>query len=442
MVKRTDRLGARRPLLRVDPATGQLQERTYFVNVLSGPDAGITVELEGSLTVGTFEKAGLVLKDSTVSRYHVEFRPRSEGVQVIDLRSTNGTFLAGIRIQEVTVEQEAHFKIGQTVLRVWLRDRDVDDDKAPRKFGPSVSDSPPMRKLFGILQRVALSDCTVLFQGETGVGKDLLARATHAASARKEGPWVVRNCGALTPELIESELFGHARGAFTGADKERNGAFLEARQGTLFLDDIGELPLELQPKLLRALDTGRIKPLGQDAEREVDVRVMAATHRDLEAEVKAGRFRQDLFFRLSVVPVHVPPLRDRREDIPQLIRQMVGEGEGQLDVSDEVLALYAGYRWPGNVRELRNVVERAMVGAELQPPGTAPRTSSTGSSGDMELPFKVAKQQHLDSFTRAYLENLLVKCGRNVTKMSQSAGIARHYLRELLDRYGIDASDA
>lgn len=440
-MKRTEPLHAARPLLRVTPE-GELHERTYSLSVLAGPDLGLNRVLTQPLVVGSQPGADLVLKDSTVSRLHVQLSPRAEGVHVRDLQSTNGTFLSGARVHDITIEQEAHLRVGQSVLRISLQEKTLDVPSGPGRLGAAVSEVPVMRRLFGVLERVAQSDSSVLLLGETGVGKEVLARAVHTASARQNHPFVVVDCGALAPSLIESELFGHVKGAFTGAVGARPGAFLEASQGTLFLDEIGELPLDLQPKLLRALDSGTVKPVGHDASRDVDVRIVAATHRDLEAEVSAGRFRQDLYFRLAVVPVKVPPLRERLSDLPLLIQHFAAQlNSGAVDVSSEVLALFQGYAWPGNVRELRNVVERALAGAGLEAPRSSARKTEETTTVNLRLPFKEAKRQLMDSFVRSYLESLTERCGGNLSRMSRSAGIARHYLRELMQKHELGETE-
>ncbi|MBK7860649.1 MAG: sigma 54-dependent Fis family transcriptional regulator [Archangiaceae bacterium] len=438
MANRTAPIEGTRPLLSVDPETGALRERSYTLTVASGPDQGREVVLTAPLTVGTHPSAGLVLSDGTVSRFHAELRPSPLGLQVKDLDSRNGTFLGEARVREAVIERSALLKVGQTALRVTLQEHAVAVGEAPRQLGEAITRTAAMARVLGLLEQVAKSDSSVLLLGETGVGKEVLARAVHQVSERSERRFVVVDCGALAASVVESELFGHVKGAFTGAEQARSGAFVEARGGTLFLDEIGELPLELQPKLLRALDSRSVKPLGSDDFVEVDVRIVAATHRDLRAEVAAGRFREDLYFRLAVVPVRVPPLRERLADLPALIERFAG---ADLALTAEVSTLFEGYRWPGNVRELRNVVERALAGSSLEAPvaeRVAPAGAAASSSeGALDLPFKEAKRQLTDTFTRAYLENLLARCEGNVSKMARTAGVARHYLRELLQRYGL-----
>jgi DNA-binding NtrC family response regulator len=280
--------------------------------------------------------------------------------------------------------------------------------------------------------------------GETGTGKEVLARAIHARSARAKMPFVVVDCGAVAPTLIESELFGHVRGAFTGAVSDRSGAFLEADGGTIFLDELGELPMELQPKLLRVLEAGTIRRVGEDKHRKVDVRVVAATHRDLEKEIDAGRFRRDLYYRLAVVLVTVPPLRDRLDDIPFLARHFVQQmGRGDFELPRALLARFAAYHWPGNVRELRNLVERALAGADIDPLPQEPQAARALSTGEnlTDLPFKEAKERLVDSFAKEYLAALLEKCGGNISEAARQAGIARNYVHRLVQKYGLRGHD-
>ncbi|MGA9525061.1 MAG: sigma-54 dependent transcriptional regulator, partial [Myxococcaceae bacterium] len=263
-------------------------------------------------------------------------------------------------------------------------------------------------------------------------------------SMRAEAPLVIVDCGAVAASVIESELFGHAKGAFTGAVANRNGAFLEADGGTLFLDEIGELPLEHQPKLLRVLETGTVKRVGEDRPRKVNVRVIAATHRNLRAEVEKGTFRRDLYFRLNVVPVHVPPLRERTEDLPVLTHAILGQLQRtDFEVSEELLERFRAYHWPGNVRELRNVIERAVSGggSELEPDpawsGDGQQPAPSANAGLADLPFKEAKDRLVEGFTREYLETLFRKHGGNVSAVARAAGIARNHVYNLLTRYGL-----
>ncbi len=442
----TERLQHAAALVRLDRASGTLKERRYQATVVFGPDLGLTREITGRLTVGTHVDAGLPLKDTTVSRYHVEFEAKPDGVRVRDLESTNGTYLGATRISEVVVEHEAVLSVGKTQLKISMLEADLGLPTAEPNFGAAVGASTAMKQLFGILHKVSPTDSTVLLLGETGTGKEVLAKAIHQHSGRANQPFVVVDCGAVAPTLIESELFGHVRGSFTGAVADRNGAFLEADGGTIFLDEIGELPLELQPKLLRALEAGQIRRVGEDKTRRVDVRVIAATHRDLDKEVESGRFRRDLYYRLAVVLVSVPPLRDRLEDLPLLVSHFVHSmGRGDFELNRQLMARFASYHWPGNVRELRNLIERALAGADVDPrppteaAATKPRPVPAG--GELtDLPFKEAKERLVESFTKDYLVALLEKCDGNISQAAREAGIARNYVHRLVQKYSLKAT--
>jgi two-component system response regulator GlrR len=441
----TEPLQSPSALLRLDRASGTLKERKYQVAIVGGPGTGTSRTIEGALMVGSHPDAGLSLADATVSRYHVELTARPDGVLVKDLESTNGTYLGGTRVSEVIVEDQAVLSLGKTTLKVSMVEADLGTPAEQSIFGTAVGASAAMKQLFGILDKVSPSDSTVLLLGETGTGKEVMARAIHARSKRAARRFVVVDCGAVAPTLIESELFGHARGSFTGAISDRNGAFLEADGGTIFLDEIGELPLELQPKLLRVLEAGTVRRVGEDKHRRVDVRVVAATHRDLESEVAAGRFRRDLYYRLAVVLVQVPPLRDRLDDLPLLSQHFVKSmGRGDFELPRSLMARFAAYHWPGNVRELRNLVERALAGADVEPlaqeTATAARTL-TATEAITDLPFKEAKERLVESFTKEYLVTLLEKCGGNISQMAREAGIARNYVHRLVAKYGLKAQD-
>jgi two-component system response regulator GlrR len=426
-------------LLRIDPATGSLKTRTYQLSIVAGPDAGRTLPLTGTARVGTHADCEVCLRDETVSRYHVELQSRGDGVRVRDLASTNGTLISGIRIQDAIVEPPVNVRVGKTELRISVNEAEVGLPQGPAAFGGALGTSAAMRRLFGVLQRVAPTDATVLLLGETGTGKEVVARALHAASSRASEPFVVVDCGALSKELIESELFGHVRGAFTGAQTDRRGAFLDAHRGTVFLDEIGELPLEVQPKLLRVLESGAVKRVGDDLFQTIDLRVVAATHRDLQEHVRRGAFREDLYFRLAVVPVIIPPLRERREDVPLLIQHVISQQHrGAFDLPQPLLTGLASYSWPGNVRELRNVVERALAGGDIQleDGGAGPAPSASELSA---LPFKEAKERLVSAFTREYLAALLEQCDGNISQVARTAGIARNYVQRLVQKYGIKA---
>jgi two-component system, NtrC family, response regulator GlrR len=442
--QRTERLND--SPLRVD-SNGRLQHLAWKVKVVSGPDAGLSLALTGKTIVGSGETSRLKLTDTSVSREHLELEARSDGVSLRDLGSTNGTLVGGARIDTAIVEQQAVISLGRTLLSLSV-DVQEEDIEGPLELEGLVAVSAPMRRVFGLVERLAPTDTPVVLFGETGTGKEGLARALHARSLRRKGPMVVVDCGALAPQLIESELFGHTRGAFTGAVNDRPGAFAEAEGGTLFLDEIGDLPLELQPRLLRALEARQIKRLGEDRHRAVDVRIVAATNRQLDVEVKEGRFRSDLYFRLAVAMLRVPPLRERREDLPTLIRALLTQlGRESFDLNYELLTQLASYSWPGNVRELRNVVARAVVSDEVSletvlNPVTGEASAvatrpAENPSAQLAVPFKEAKEKLVEAFTRQYLVALLAKYDGNVTQMARASGLARTYLHDLLSRYGL-----
>jgi len=420
--------------------------------VMSGPDEGAEVALHGEVIVGSGTDCALRLSDPAISRRHASFTAEASGIRIADLGSRNGTFVGETRVKEADVPVGAVVRLGATSLAVQPRwyVREVPPSTA-RRFGELLGESVAMREVFAMLERVAPTDVTLLVEGESGTGKELAARSIHRASPRRDQPYVVFDCGAVPPELAESELFGHKKGAFSGAVSDRAGAFNRADGGTICLDEIGELPLELQPKLLRVLETGEVRSVGDDDLRKVDVRVIAATNRDLAAEARSGRFRSDLLYRLAVVKVRIPPLRHRPEDIPLLVASLLSDALPEGDeVSGDNLTRLARYAWPGNVRELRNVLTRAVSLANVpgQPPvrfgdlvfnlGPAPEAPHTigltypGVASP--LPFKEARDQLMASFERAYVQALLERHGGNVTKAAKAAGVSRKYLYEIMNR--------
>ncbi len=320
-------------------------------------------------------------------------------------------------------------------------------------FHNLVGRSAPMRDVYALLEKAAQVDATVLLLGETGTGKELAARAIHYHSARREHRFVAVNCGALPAELIESELFGHARGAFTGAAVAKAGLFEEARGGTLFLDEVGELPLPAQVKLNRALQEKEIRRVGESTPVKIDVRIVAATHRDLREEVRAGRFREDLFYRLNVIAVTLPPLRDRAEDVPLLAAHFLDKHARALrrpllGFEPEALVRLAGHGWPGNVRELENTVERAVavasgerIGVADLPPEVAAAPAAAPMGALAALPYRDAVAGARDRVTREYLVALLTEFEGNVTRAAERAGLERESLHRLLRKHGLRSDD-
>ncbi len=414
--------------------------------VVEGPDAGRAVPLESARVVGSGSQADLRLVDDTVSTEHLRVTPEGARFRVEDLGSTNGTLYEGSRVEALEVGPGATLKLGRTVVRIEPTARPLEvRPSSARRFGELVAESLAMREVFAVLELAAPQDVTVLVTGETGTGKELVARALHERSPRRAGPFVTVDCGALPESLLESELFGHVRGAFTGAVAERKGAFARAHGGTLFLDELGRVSPAVQARLLRALEARTVKPVGADEERTVDVRVLAATPTDLSGAVAQGTFRADLLYRLSVVTLELPPLRQRKEDLPLLVQELLRRRG--LDVSDlegENLDRLRGHRWPGNVRELRNVLERAWVlspGAqrfsELKLSFAPQVGGGDGLPLRVDLPFKEAKEAVTGVFERSYLRELMARHRDNLTAAAKDAGVDRKHWRSLLKKHGL-----
>ncbi len=313
---------------------------------------------------------------------------------------------------------------------------------------PTVGRHPTVLEVQNLAHRAARCHLPVLITGETGTGKELLARAIHAQSPRSDGPFVVVDCGVLSRDVARSELFGHLRGSFTGAFENRCGLVKEARGGTLFLDEVGDLPGDLQPHLLRLLQEGEFRPVGDSRIHRADVRLVAATHRDLKQQVLEGRFREDLFYRLDVIHLHLPPLRDRRSDIPLLIEHFVAKSQENglriRPLSPEVRMLLEGYDWPGNVRELTHVISRALLlaeGEQVYPGDLPPHIQASGTSeADLyELSYKEARHLSLDRFTREYLHRALLRTGGNVSQAARESGIGRQYFQVRMAEHGFRA---
>jgi transcriptional regulator with PAS, ATPase and Fis domain len=362
-----------------------------------------------------------------------------------DLGSTNGTMVGGYRVSSAALRPGAVIGLGKTHIRF---------DAGPEARVPSGEDgfglllgrSKPMLELFERLKKVSPSNATILIQGETGTGKELIAETIHNASERADGPFVVFDCARIAPSLLEAELFGHERGAFTGAHETRIGVIESADGGTVFLDEIGELPIDLQPKLLRALERQEISRIGSAKNRRLNIRILAATNRDLRAMVSQGTFREDLFYRLDVVKVQVPALRDRRADIPMLaehfLRQLSSEQNPTLP--EDLVAMFASHDWPGNVRELRSAIERwvllgknhRLVTETMTPVRTAEGSAVSGDF-DLESSFRDVKARVVSSWERSYLEKLMSRYDGNISKAARAVRMSRNYLTELLQRYQV-----
>ncbi|MBI2338921.1 MAG: sigma 54-interacting transcriptional regulator [Deltaproteobacteria bacterium] len=393
------------------------------------------VDLPSSKVVlGSNASCDIVIDDEYVSGRHCRIVPDGGGFFLEDLNSTNGTWVGEVRINRAALKRPIEFVIGKT--RVRFDDAGADEAVLPmdqNHFCGLVGQTESMRLLFSRIARVAPTDQTVLVYGETGSGKELVARAIHELSPRRDKPYVILNCGAISVHLIESELFGHEKGAFTGAVARRAGAFEQANNGTLFLDEIGELPLELQPKLLRVLENRAIRRVGGDEEIPVDVRIVAATHKNLSEQVKKGTFREDLFFRLFVIPLSVPPLKDRKDDVPLLADYFLRQASPQspLSLSPEVLSKLAAYSWPGNVRELKNVVLRSLVFCD----GPVIRPEHIELIGGD--PGREAERMSLDRVEKYKILEALEKTGGNKAQTADLLGIAKSTLFKKLKDYGI-----
>ena len=420
-----------------------LSHHGYRLVVLSGELRGRDIEVvRDSITLGRSRQCEVMVPDESVSRVHAEIRREDDRYRLLDCDSTAGTYLGGSRITDAFLRPGDALRLGQVELRFVPRDRQLEllPSEAER-FGPVLGRSLAMRRVFAVLERVCDKHVTVLLRGETGTGKDLVARAIHDESARREQPFVIVDCGALAPEQIEVELFG------SRDDGEiRRGAFELADTGTLFLDEIAELPADLQPKLLRVLESGRFRRVEGSEERNADVRVIAASNRDLRACVDADSFREDLYFRLAVVSCELPTLRERREDIAMLIEAFSHRLPPGMwrPPEPEAMARLIGYDWPGNVRELRNVVERS---AYLSPDGVIDLMASDRRDPgeprkiafDPTLTFREQKERAVERFEEAYLHWLLERAGGNISRGAREADMDRKYLHKLLRRYGIDA---
>jgi DNA-binding NtrC family response regulator len=446
------------------------------------------------IRIGSMDDNDVVISDDTVSRYHCRIAQEDTGYVVFDQRSTNGTFVNKVRVREAFLKPGSIVSVGQSQLRFNAREEEVQivPSRNDRCAG-LIGGNPRMREIYSIIEKIAPTATTVVIDGETGTGKEVVAQAIHSLSPRSRNDLVVFDCGAVPPNLIESELFGHEKGSFTGAMMTRQGLFEQADGGTLFLDELGELPLDLQPKLLRALEQREVRRVGSTKAAKVDVRIIAATNRNLEDEVRAGRFRQDLFYRLSVVRLHLPALRERADDIPLLVDHFletgaynrVGPRQKVRAVAPDALVVLQGYPWPGNVRELVNVIERAVsfCDGELLRISDLPdyvrnakasqsnmraqtatgshRRVPTGSGGyPIVVPmsptapaptppeellaegvtFKDAKERWVAAFERDYILQLLRRNGGNISHAARAADIDRKYFRKLMKKYDIEAA--
>lgn len=423
------------------------------LTLVNGEGAGKEFVLSRPLLqIGTKKENDIALKDETMSRVHFEIHQTKDGYLLRDAGSLNGTFINGVRVKEAFLQSGAMIRAGQTELKFLPMDETFEVVPSKKnRYANLIGSSTAMRKIFTIIDKIAGTDVTVIVEGESGTGKELIASAIHEKSKRAKKPFVVFDCSAVAENLIESELFGHEKGSFTGATGLRNGAFELADTGTVFLDEIGELNIDLQPKLLRVLESRTIRRVGGDRPLPVDVRVVAATNRNLEAEVKKGSFREDLFYRLNVVPIHLPPLRKRKEDIPLIVDHFIEihnseNPDRQVEgVSATAMELLVSYDWPGNVRELRNTMSRAlsfMEGSQITPEDIPERVRIPVAKAELEirddLGFKDAKEQWVASFEKQYLADVLKKNNFNISAAAKEAGIDRKSVQRLIRKYELN----
>lgn len=435
-------------------ATG-VPQSSFVLTTVEGPDQGSSYTLDATspsrVLIGSSPACDIRLTDCHVSRRHAAVEPALRNLRLTDLGSTNGTFVDGVMIAEAFLRGGEIVRVGATALRVLEGPKLAAALPEATGFGKVIGGSPAMRRLYPLCARLAAAEIPVVIEGETGTGKEHLAEALHAASTRANGPFVVFDCTAVAPSLLESELFGHERGAFTGAVGQHKGVFERAQGGTLLIDEIGDLPLELQPKLLRAIERCEVTRVGGAKSLRVDVRILAATRRNLDRETQEGRFRDDLFHRIAVTRIEIPPLRRRQGDVTLLARQFCSKaGTPAESLPPSLIARWESYDWPGNVRELRNAVARWLAIGDLDDggqPGDHEATECGGaaypSRGDtirqilaLELPLAEARQKVVDAFERLYVERALELHGGNLTRAAAAAGVARRHLQRVKAKAG------
>jgi DNA-binding NtrC family response regulator len=442
MTERADQTGVATTAVASPP---EMRFPRYRLTVIDGPDRELAIDGGGAeLGIGTAPANTLILSDPAVSRHHIAISPSPRGHLIRDLGSTNGTAINGVTVERGYLAPGAVIAIGRSRLRFdVLGGEDRAALSSDIRWGRALGTSEAMRRIFAVLPRLAESDSTVLLEGETGTGKGLLAEAIHEASPRAAGPFIVLDCGAIPPTLIESELFGHEKGAFTGA-VARIGGFEAARGGTVFLDEVGELPLDMQPKLLRALEDRVVKRVGGNEAVRLDIRIVAATNRDLRAEINQGRFRSDLYYRLNTFRLRIPPLRERRDDIALLVAHFYHQLSPGGEPPAELLAELTRHDWPGNVRELRAAVERAVllgdpaVWRALTDDAPAPAADDRFVDGTS---FRAAKERAVSAWERDYVRALIARHDGNLSRAARAVRMDRNHLRELLRRHRITADD-
>jgi transcriptional regulator with GAF, ATPase, and Fis domain len=430
--------------------------------VLDGEDRGAEFVIDrAKIWAGRSSVCDFQLADASISGTHFEVRAEEEGFVLEDLDSTNGTRIGGCRIREIELAPEATFRAGNASIKLVPSDEVVEIPLSEEEhYRGVIGRSVAMREVFAMCEKVAPSELTVLVEGDTGTGKERIARALHDGSRRRNKPYEVLDCSAIPGELMESYVFGHEKGAFTGANARRPGIFEQAEGGTVFMDEVGELPLDLQPKLLRVLENREFKRVGGTRTIGADCRIIAATNRDLREMVQEGTFREDLYFRLSVVQLELPALRERREDIPLLVEHFLDEANERrpdrpkMRLTAEALEALMEHPWPGNVRELRNVVVRAaslasgtsidrsdlhlsgqLGGATAEPAPADGPEADVRYDVDLEIEYKEAKSQLIDDFEYAYLSDLIDEHEGNLSAAARASGLTRYHLRELLKKH-------
>ncbi len=436
-------------------APAAISTPTFRLTVTEGPDRGLSLTLDATrpsaVLIGQSPACTLQLSDRMASRRHASVDVLETRLHLVDLASTNGTAVNDVGVNDAYLRPGDVVRLGQTVIRVDLEsEARVIAFSDASSFGRVVGASREMRRLYPLCERLAAATVPVIIEGETGTGKELLAESLHEMGPRAAGPFIVFDCTAVPPNLVESELFGHERGAFTGAVATRKGVFELAHGGTLLIDEIGDLDLTLQPKLLRALERSEVRRVGGDRPIRVDVRILSATRRDLDHEVQAGRFRDDLFHRLAVTRLELPPLRRRQGDVPllaQAFARLLGMAPEALP--EQVVRRWEDYAWPGNVRELRNAVSRYLALGDFElaqdPEGAAAATDpraapAAAGEGALErvlllgLPFSEARQRVLQEFDRGYVAKILAEHGGNVLRAAAASGIARRHLQRVRAR--------
>jgi len=413
-----------------------------MLRVESGPAEGTvySAESEPVISVGASPDNQLAIDDKTVSRYHLELRMTGEGLSVEDLGSRNGTYVGDLRVDRAVVPPGTRLRLGATTILI--QDADAvaaPPDAAPPSIPSLVVASDAMADVARLIDRLSAVSSSVLIQGETGVGKEVVARAINERGSRAEQPFVVVDCGSMPATLVASHLFGHERGAFTGADQRRTGAFERADGGTVLLDEIGELPVEMQPSLLGVLERRRFTRVGGADEISVDVRVLAATNRDLRAEVNKGHFRADLYYRLAVARMLIPPLRDRSEEVAPLVAHFAEQITGvpnEFPFDAQTMEAMRQHRWSGNVRELRNVVEGALIMGRVSLDGTQGESIPIPDADEVAA-YGEARAAAIAQFERSYLKKLIDLTKGNASEAARRAKMDRPYLLTLLRRHGL-----